>query len=58
MKLHDNRCKGKEIMRWIHVTIPYFSSYQCIVTLTFDLLTGKKQYGTSFTPEQSMCEVS
>ena len=41
VKFHDDRCKGKEIMRWIHVTIPYFSSYQCIVTLTFDLLTGK-----------------
>ena len=36
VKFHDDRCKGKAVMR----REPFFSNL-CIVTLTFDLLTSK-----------------
>ena len=44
-KFHDDKCKGKAVMRQNNFTFFIFNlaifSYQCIVTLTFDLLTRK-----------------
>ena len=39
VKFHDNKYKENAVMHWHHLPYLAIFSYQCIVTLTFELLT-------------------